>query len=708
MTGNFWMDWGIQTISITNMILLLWLGLTVLLNAQRRTWGTWLAGGSLVLGGFFFAGHTAIVAFNDGLKQGLQLWWQIGWIPVMALPMTWYLVMLWYAGFWESRNTPLYRRQRLWFLTTILTAIVLVGLILFAQPIPSYEEFIIIDLGITSNLINLPLSAIIYPFFIILSISLSLDALRKPGPTARVMGDLARERARPWLVSTSIVLLIVSVLVAWAIYWIINEATGPLPLPNQYLILGLFDLGITSLICFSVLLLGQAVVAYEIFTGKALPRRGLLRHWRRAILLAFGFGGVASLSINLAWEPIYTTILSAGLVTGFYALLSWRSYTERERYIEHLRPFVASQGLFDQLLTPSTKTAPEVDIQSPFDALCGEVLETSIAYLISHGPLAPLVGPSLTYPSDGVEHNLPSINELLSQFTQMETRAIQVNPVDYGGAAWAIPLWSERGLIGVMLLGDKRDGGLYTQEEIEIAQTSGARLIDTKASAEIAQRLMVLQRQRMAESQIIDQRARRVLHDDVLQQLHTAMLKLIQEKSRANGGASEAIELLANIHSQVSDLLRDMPTTSLPEIAKLGLVGALRKLVDEELGQAFESVKWKIDYEAERHTQLISPLTAEVLFYATREAIRNAARHGRIEEIPRPLHLIVSIIWQDGLQILVEDDGVGVSAERSVSLSSGQGLALHSTMMAVVGGELAVDSEPGEFTRVRLSLPEGN
>lgn len=707
MTGNFWVDWGIQTISITNTILLLWLGLTVLLNAQRRTWGTWLAGGGLILGGIFFAGHTAVVAFNDGLKQGLQLWWQIGWIPVTALPMTWYLVMLWYAGFWEGHNTPLYRRQRLWFLTTVLIATILVGLILFTQPIPSYEEFTIIDLGITSNLINLPLSATIYPIFIILSISLSLDALRKPGPTARVMGDLARERARPWLVSTSIVLLVVSVLVAWAIYWIINEAAGPLPLPNQYLTLGLFDLGITSLICLSVLLLGQAVVAYEIFTGKALPRRGLLRHWWRAILLAFGFGGVASLSINLAWEPIYTTILSAGLVTGFYALLSWRSFTERERYIEHLRPFVASQGLFDQLLTPSAKTAPEVDIQSPFDALCGEVLETSVAYLISHGPLAPLVGPSLTYPS-GAERNLPSINELLSQFTQMETRAVQVNPVDYGGAAWAIPLWSERGLIGVMLLGDKRDGGLYTQEEIEIAQTSGARLIDTKASAEIAQRLMVLQRQRMAESQIIDQRTRRVLHDDVLQQLHTAMLKLIQEKSRPNGGASEAIELLADIHSQISDLLRDMPTTSLPEIAKLGLVGALRKLVDEELGQAFESVKWKIDYEAERQTQLISPLTAEVLFYATREAIRNAARHGRVEEIPRPLHLIVSIIWQDGLQILVEDDGVGVSTERSVSLSSGQGLALHSTMMAVVGGELAVDSEPGEFTRVRLSLPEGN
>jgi len=36
---------------------------------------------------------------------------------------------------------------------------------------------------------------------------------------------------------------------------------------------------------------------------------------------------------------------------------------------------------------------------------------------------------------------------------------------------------------------------------------------------------------------------------------------------------------------------------------------------------------------------------------------------------------------------------------------SGQGLALHTTMMAVVGGSLTIDSEPGAFTSVQLALP---
>ena len=47
---------------------------------------------------------------------------------------------------------------------------------------------------------------------------------------------------------------------------------------------------------------------------------------------------------------------------------------------------------------------------------------------------------------------------------------LPVSPDRYGGAAWAVPLWSQRRLSGILLLGEKSDAGLYTQEEIEIAQ----------------------------------------------------------------------------------------------------------------------------------------------------------------------------------------------------------------------------------------------
>jgi signal transduction histidine kinase len=218
----------------------------------------------------------------------------------------------------------------------------------------------------------------------------------------------------------------------------------------------------------------------------------------------------------------------------------------------------------------------------------------------------------------------------------------------------------------------------------------------------MARRLMALQRQRLAESQVVDRRTRRVLHDDVLPRLHAAMLTL--STSGGDETQAEAVDTLAGAHRQIADLLHDMPTATTPEVARLGLIAALRQTVDEEFGDAFDSVTWEVSPAAERQARDIASLTAEVVFYAAREAVRNAARHGREEE-GDPLHLQVSAAWDDSLEIVIEDDGVGLAAEGRTEEGAGRGLALHSTMMAVVGGTLAVESASGAYTRVTLRLP---
>lgn len=178
---------------------------------------------------------------------------------------------------------------------------------------------------------------------------------------------------------------------------------------------------------------------------------------------------------------------------------------------------------------------------------------------------------------------------------------------------------------------------------------------------------------------------------------------------------ADALSLLADAHRQISDLLREMPPVAAPELGRLGLVGALRRVVDQELGSAFDGVTWEVAPEAERKAQEMPSLPAEVVFYAAREAIRNAARYGRDDASRRPLRLRVAVAWHGGLDVLVEDDGVGLGAhahhagrENGSNGGSGQGLALHSTMMAVVGGSLATESMPGKYTRVALKLPEGS
>jgi signal transduction histidine kinase len=700
MTGDLYLDWAAMAVSLFNTFLLLWLGLTVLLNAERRTWGVWLTGGGLLTGGAFFVSHTAILGYGlNYLGTGVDFWWHVGWVPVVVSPLTWYVAMLWYAGFWDGAQTALRRRHRLWSPLTVLLAVGLLGL-LATNALPSFRQ--VTSLALPGALApgGVPLLILIYPAYIVLCILLSLDALRRPGPSTRLMGDLARRRARPWLVAASVALLAVSLLVALVMLWVaLNFRYGPLGRAGSgyagaALGIAWLDLVIASLIGASIVLLGQAVVSYEIFTGQALPRRGFSRHWRSAVILAAGCSTLAGWSLTLQLRPVYGLLLSTLLVVAFYALFGWRSFAERERYIAGLRPFIASQRLYERLLTATAP--PEVDAAPPFRALCEDVLGARVAYLAAVGPLAPLAGPPLAHPAG----NPPPLAEIAAQFTSPQAMCTPLDSQRYGGAVWAVPLWSERGLIGVLLLGEKRDGGLYTQEEIEIARASGERLIDTQASAEMARRLMALQRERLAHSQVLDRRARRVLHDDVLPRLHAALLTL------NSGYTGDVAVLLTEAHRQIADLLHDMPTVTAPEVARWGLVGALRQVVDEELGRAFDKVTWEVEPEAEREARTIPSLTAEVLFYAAREALRNAARHGRGDDGNRPLRLRIGVAWRAGIETAIEDDGVGLTGSQPDE-TSGRGLALHSTMMAVVGGTLAVESAPGVYTRVVLTLPRG-
>ena len=714
MTGRLLLDWAVLAVSLFNAVLLLWLGLTVLLNAERRTWGVWLAGLGLLTGCAFFVAHSAILGHAPVfVVERVDIWWRVGWLFVIALPPTWYIVMLWYAGFWDDRQARVHQRHRGWLIVTLLLSAVLVGLLLFAEALPSYWQLVQLHLAASLTVGGIPLLLLVYPVHIVLSIVLALDVLRAPGPTARMMGALARRRARPWLVAASVSLLLVSLLVGVAIAYIllttrqsaISGATSRLALA-----VAAFDLVIAGLIGLSVMLLGQAVVSYEIFTGRILPPRGLAHQWQRAITFAAGYSAVVSWALTLQVRPIYSLLLTTLLMVAFFALLSWRSFADRERFIGLLRPFVISQRLCDHLLGASD--APDAGVGLPFRALCDGILGTRRAFLVPLGPLAPLAGPPLAYPGgNGVQP--ASLSELATRFDSPRTACLPLDPARYDGARWAVSLWGNRGLIGLLLVGDKQDGGLYTQEEIEIARASGERIIDGMASAEMARRLMSLQRQRMAESQVLDRRLHRVLHDDVLPRLHAALLALDRQPPEFPESPADAAGLLADVHRRIADLLHDMPDAAAPQVARLGLVGALRQMVDQEIGDAFDAITWEVDPGMPQELAALSSLAAEVVFYAAREAMRNSARHGRPAGVRQALELHVTFrrtlasagLRSSGSRVLIEDNGVGMGTNPRPGGGSGQGLALHSTMMAVIGGTLEVESVPGTGTRVTLALP---
>lgn len=752
-------DWALIATSLFNTVIMLWLGLTVLFNAERRTWGTYLAGGGLLVGAAFFVGHTAVVGRVIGTFTGeMELWWRLSWLVLLGAPYLWYVVMAWYSGVLVR---PAARR---WLAAVSMVGLLALAMLLFGDPLPSYGTVVGRGAAPLFSAGPLPAVTLVYPVYSICCTLLALSVLRAPAGSERFMGDVARRRSLPWLVAASVLMLVVSLAVGLAAAWVLQQVrTGQLPGLSAGVLTAIivFDLFVELLVAAVVVLMGQAVVAYEIFTGTALPRGELRRQWRRALVLAGAYGLVIGWSLSGAGipeQPIYQLLLATLLTTFFFALLGWRSFRERGVAIGGLRPLLGGQRMYDGLLR--AQPAPVGDAAAPFRALCGELLGARAAYLVPLGPLAALAGPPLSLSAaaapvaaaQALAHNLPPEPPL----------CLAVDPQKHGGAHWAVPLLGERGPIGMLLLGEKRDGGLYTEEEIALARAAGERLIDGQATAEMGRRLVALQRRRLAEGQLLDRRARRLLHDEVLPRLHAAMLALAAVQgdqppttddrpqrtdhqpaghnppstteawpegeagrtvvgrpssvvdhgpSPAARPSAEAIELLADVHKQISDLLHELPPVVGPELERHGPLGALRRAVEGELPDAFDKVEWVLAAEAAAAARALDPLRAETLYYAAREAVRNAARHGRGGEPGRPLALRVTAACRTAqgrptvIELCVEDDGVGIAARAGSDEGSGAGLTLHSTLLAILGGALTFESAPGGPSRVLISVP---
>jgi len=704
MNGQVLFNWSALAISVFNTIVSLWLGLTILFNAERRSWGVVLAVSGLLASAAFFFGHSVIVGQGaPALIRDLGFWWHFVWIPVVAAPYIWYLLMLWYSGYWDDLQSSLHRRQKGWLWFSVAYTLLLAGLLTIANPLPSISQEAYVEVERLPALGNMPLIILAYPPYILLCIGLSLDSLLRPAPSGRVMGDLARRRARPWLIGASLVLSLVTLVVSSSMLWLLQIARQRPSIAGLIYslstTLGILDLFLIILLMVSLLLLGQAIISYEIFTGKTLPRRGFQRQWRNTILMTVVLSSLAAWGVTAQFPVVYIILTILMVVTFTYALFSWQSFTEREHNIRQLRPFIGSQSLFDTILSTSPTAQSEVDLATPFSALCRDVLGTRQAALVPQGVLAALGGAPIYYPG-GATFQLPALTDLLSQFTSPNMAGFSLDPSRYGGAIWVAPLWSERGLNGLLFLGEKRDGGFYSLEEIEIARASGERLVDIQAITEMARRLMILQRQRLAESKVLDQQTRRILHDEVLPRLHAALLELSRDVQAGAGKPDQVISSLSSVHRQISDLLHDLPRITAPEVSQLGLFGALRETLTGELHGSFDSVTWRIPSEVEQNAREIQPLAAEVVFFAAREALRNAAKHAHPVNT---LVLNITATWKKGLEIIIEDNGAGPIEPKSGS--KGQGLILHSTMMAVIGGSLALDST-GLYTRAILSLPE--
>lgn len=196
------------------------------------------------------------------------------------------------------------------------------------------------------------------------------------------------------------------------------------------------------------------------------------------------------------------------------------------------------------------------------------------------------------------------------------------------------------------------------------------------------------------ELTLAEERARRQLaghlHDEVVQSLALARMTLAQleptpELARAQTHLTEAVESLRSTTVELYP----------PALQQLGLAQGLESLLEDWAER--EGVKAEFTGGRVRpgeEAQLI-------LYRGVREALANIAKHAEAGRVR--LELGRRGPW---VEILVEDNGVGFDPERSrrVSKQGGFGLFNLEERLTELGGELEVESRPGEGTRLWLRV----
>ena len=112
-----------------------------------------------------------------------------------------------------------------------------------------------------------------------------------------------------------------------------------------------------------------------------------------------------------------------------------------------------------------------------------------------------------------------------------------------------LPIYDELGLVAMLYLGPRQDGAPFTNEDMDLAHACGQRILDTLGDHEAMQAVAGLLRRRIVDVKLLGAQQRRVLHDEILPQMHLALLRL--ETLRSHGDATaldEAVGMISDAH----------------------------------------------------------------------------------------------------------------------------------------------------------------
>jgi two-component system, NarL family, sensor histidine kinase ComP len=268
----------------------------------------------------------------------------------------------------------------------------------------------------------------------------------------------------------------------------------------------------------------------------------------------------------------------------------------------------------------------------------------------------------------------------------------QISLKGFGWAQVFAPLIAESKLQGILILGQRASGDVYSDQDLRIIATVA------EQGAMAATNLMLVERLRGLAQQLVrseeEQRKRLVsdLHDTVLQELFFIKQGLHKDPDNP--------ELLDYLEGLIQNLRR-MIKAQRPPLLDQGLPLALQGLVEElqKRADSSTSITWQSNLDG---TLSLSDEQATSIFRIAQEALNNAVKHAHAHCIEVKLERDTN----DVIRLQVKDDGVGATGtSKDGKLEQNHfGWILMQERATMIGAELKIHSHPGEGTTVILEV----
>jgi signal transduction histidine kinase len=194
-------------------------------------------------------------------------------------------------------------------------------------------------------------------------------------------------------------------------------------------------------------------------------------------------------------------------------------------------------------------------------------------------------------------------------------------------------------------------------------------------------------------------RLARELHDTLEQTIASVALQLDAAKGFFHGQPDESQRLL----DAATDQLRESQSEvrrSVWNLRSVKLEEATLPEALQQLGEALADTHGpKVEMRCDGEPRYVPPGVASHLFRIAQEGVTNALKHAQARRIE-----IILSFKTDGVELCVNDDGCGFDPQAE-SVNGHFGLRGLKERALALDAELALDSNPGRGTHLRVTLP---